>query len=221
MIQMYHVSKVYPGGAEALKDVTFQVNKGEFAFLTGPSGAGKTTLLKLIYLGERATKGQIIVDGRNVLRLSRRLIPYHRRQIGIVFQDFKLIPDLTALENIALVGRAVGLSPREVKRKGGQLLSWVGMGHRQHTLVQRLSGGEQQRVAIARGMVNDPPIILADEPTGNLDPQQAEEIMKLFLEANAKGALILVATHDQHIMERLGRRILHLEAGCIQKEGEA
>ena len=197
MIQMLHVFKSFAANSPALEDITFQIEAGEFAVLTGPSGAGKTTLLRLLYAAERPERGNIIVNRRNLTRLTRRRIPEFRRSIGIIFQDFKLLPTKTAFENVAFAQRVLALPEREVRRRVADVLKRVGMSHRKDALPPQLSGGEQQRIALARALVNEPALILADEPTGNLDDVLAHDIMGLFHEMNADGATVFIATHDR------------------------
>ncbi len=218
MIQMYHVYKTYGRDVEALVDVNLSVGKREFVFLAGPSGAGKTTLLRLIYRDELPTSGQILVNGRNVVKLPGRHLPYLRRSIGVVFQDFKLLKDHTVFDNLALVARVLGLRAAAGRRKVAQLLRLVGLSHRANAIPYKLSGGEQQRVAIARALMNDPMILLADEPTGNLDAELAADILRLLREINAKGTTVLVATHDQDLVREYGRHVLVLKQGRIVED---
>ena len=215
MIQFYRVSKHYPGGQTALDEVTFALLRGEFAFLTGASGAGKTTLLKLIYRGEMATQGQILVNGRNVSSIPQAKIPYLRRTIGVVFQNFLLIDRKTVFENVSYLPRLLGADLRSQKRSAYRALRRVGLAHRMHAYPPELSGGEQQRVAIARAIISEPDILIADEPTGNLDPDLSWEILRLFLEINRRGTTVLLATHDRAVIDRVGRRILTLEQGRL------
>ena len=215
MIRLRQVSKLYPGGNVGLKDISLHVEKGEFAFLTGPSGAGKTTLLRLLLREELATRGSIIVNGRNVTAMPRRDVPYLRRQIGVVFQDFKLIQGKTVLENLTFVQEAVGVPRSAHTPRAMKVLRQVSLQHRMNALPAQLSGGEQQRVAVARALVNEPIILLADEPTGNLDDELADEIMKLLREINAHGTTVLVATHDRDLLRMFGRRIIHLRNGRL------
>ncbi|MGE5414422.1 MAG: cell division ATP-binding protein FtsE, partial [Syntrophomonadaceae bacterium] len=196
MIQLFGVSKRYGTFRDALTDVSFRVDPGEFVFLTGPSGAGKSTLLRLVFMEETPSAGQIIVNGRNIGVLPQSQIPYLRRTMGVVFQDFKLIGRKTVFENIAFVQNVLGLARVEQKRRAYQVLKRVGLHHLMNAYPDELSGGEQQRVAIARAIVNEPTVLLADEPTGNLDPILAEEIMRLFVEINIRGTTVVVATHD-------------------------
>ena len=215
MIQAFHVYKHYDRESMALSDVTLSVGKGEFCFLTGPSGAGKTTFLKLVFREELPSQGQILVGGRNVTAIPDGQIPELRRSIGVVFQDFKLLKRKTILENVAFVLRILGVPAREQKRRAFAALKSVGLHHKMHAYPLQLSGGEQQRVAIARALINEPMLLLADEPTGNLDPEMAAEIMRLFLEVNARGTTVLVATHDRDMIQRMGKRVLALEKGRV------
>lgn len=215
MIQLFHVYKSYPGDPPVLSDVNLAVDKGEFVFLTGPSGAGKTTLLKLIFCAEEPTRGQILVGGKNVARMRSSAIPYLRRNIGVVFQDFKLLPHRTVLDNVAFALDVLGASRSEARDRAGRLLKMVGLAHKADSLPLKLSGGEQQRVVIARALVNDPTILLADEPTGNLDPGLTVEIMDLLCEANVRGTTVLVATHDSTVLARYHKRVVRLEQGKV------
>jgi cell division transport system ATP-binding protein len=215
MIQMFHVFKSFATNTPALEDITFRVDAGEFVILTGPSGAGKTTLLRLLYAVEWPDRGHIVVNGRNVTRLARRRIPEFRRSIGIVFQDFKLLPTKTAFENVAFAQRVLAIPEREVRRRVAEVLKRVGIAHKKDALPQQLSGGEQQRVALARALVNEPALILADEPTGNLDDALAQEIMALFYEVNADGTTVLIATHDRKLVASAPGRVLTLDRGRL------
>ena len=221
MIELFHVTKEYPGDAPALSDVTVSVEKGEFVFLTGASGAGKSTLLKLIFCDEPATSGQLLVLGRNVAKISPRSVPYLRRAIGVVFQDFKLLPRRTVAENVALPLEVLSLSPKDIRRKVKTLLRSVGLEHRAQKFPPSLSGGEQQRVAVARALAADPPLLLADEPTGNLDPERTLEVMELLSAANARGTTVVVATHDRSLLDRYKRRVVTLERGRLVSDGDS
>ena len=220
MIQLFHVSKKYPGDAYALADVNLSIAKGEFVFLTGPSGAGKTTLLKLIFAAERASSGQILVGGRNVARLKASAIPFLRRTIGVVFQDFKLLPHRTIADNVSFTLDVLGVPRRDSRRRVLAMLRQVGLQHKADSYPPRLSGGEQQRVAIARALVNDPTILLADEPTGNLDPGLTLEIMDLLRDFSARGTTVVVATHDRSLLERYQKRTIALVGGRITSDEE-
>ena len=215
MIEAHQVSKMYGRGVYALRELTLRIDKGEFVFLTGPSGAGKSTLLRLLLRQDVPSEGQLIVGGRNLAELSPRQVQAYRRSLGFVFQDFKLLPRKTVLENVALVPRVLGVPMSQQQRRTFQVLKWVGLQHRMSAYPQELSGGEQQRIAIARALVNEPVIILADEPTGNLDPDLSLEIMNLLREINARGTTVLVATHDRELIRRVGRRALTIEHGRI------
>lgn len=220
MIRFYHVDKAYRRESPALSDVTLTVHPRQFCFVTGPSGAGKSTLLKLVIREERPSSGQILVTGRNLDALTQRQLPFFRRRIGVVFQDFRLIPTKTVCENVALLLTIQGIPAPEKKRRAFEALRWVGLQGRMNAFPEELSGGEQQRVAIARALVNRPVILLADEPTGNLDPEMAYEILRLFKEVNAAGTTVLVATHDKHLIAEFGGRIIHLDRGRLVDAGE-
>ena len=215
MIRFFGVTKSYHGDVTAVHEVDLEVGRGEFVFITGPSGAGKTTLLRLMLRQELPTRGQILVDGRNVGELPASKVPDLRRRIGVVFQDFKLIRRKTVLENVAYVLNVSGVPRSEQRHRAYDALRSVGLNHRLGTLPAVLSGGEQQRVAIARAVVNQPALLLADEPTGNLDPDLALEIMRLFREINARGTTIVVATHDREMIRRMQRRTLVLQHGRV------
>jgi cell division transport system ATP-binding protein len=199
----------------ALHDLSLTVDKGEFVFLTGPSGAGKSTLLRLLLVQERPTEGELFVNGHDLTTLSRRDVQEYRRGIGFIFQDFKLIPTRTVFENVAFVLEVLGVPSGQQRRKAFQVLKWVGLQHRINALPRDLSGGEQQRIAIARALVNDPALVLADEPTGNLDPDLSLEIMNLLREVNAGGTTVVVATHDRELIRLVGRRTVTLDQGHV------
>ncbi len=215
---MYHVSKSYIAGQFALHDVSLEVRRGEFVFLTGPSGAGKTTLLELIFAAEQPSEGQILVLGRNAARLGASAVPALRRRVGVVFQDFKLLEDRTVEENVRLTLDVVGAPRREARARVFQMLKSVGLQHRRFHHPLSLSGGEQQRVALARALVGEPEILLADEPTGNLDPELTVEIMDLIMAAATRGTTVMVATHDHSLIDRYGKRVLRLEGGRIAED---
>jgi cell division transport system ATP-binding protein len=218
VIQLFHVAKSYPGDAPVLDDITLMIDKGEFVWLTGPSGAGKSTLLKLLFCAESPTSGQILVGGRNIGRLTQSGIPYLRRNIGVVFQDFKLLRNRTVLENVGYALEVLGASDSEIRERSLKRLDQVGLSHKALSLPPRLSGGEQQRVAIARALVNEPTILLADEPTGNLDPGLTDSILQLLFDANARGTTVIVATHDRTLLTRYHRRTIALERGKLASD---
>ncbi|MBW2592010.1 MAG: cell division ATP-binding protein FtsE [Deltaproteobacteria bacterium] len=214
IIRIFHVHKQY-GAKKALTDITLDILKNDFLFINGPSGAGKTTLLKLLYRGEPVSEGQILIDGLNLSRISRRRIPYLRRQFGIIFQDYKLIPTKTVFENISIVLEARGRNRRLIGKKVNSLLRTVGMADRRDAFPPGLSGGEQQRIAVARAVAGDPKIILADEPTGSLDNESASIIIKLLKQFHTRGATIIVATHDRELIRKTGGRVIHLNQGQL------
>ena len=213
MIQAYNVNMSYKEDIQVLNDVSFEVQQGEFVFLVGESGAGKTTILRLLYRGLIPTSGELAVAGRNLSTLSKSEIPGFRRQIGVVFQDFKLLPNKTVQQNIAVAMKVTGIKPTEVHHNVNQLLQQMSLVHRRDAYPEEISGGEQQRVAIARAMANSPTILLADEPTGNLDPKLSLEIMHLFENFNFRGTTILVATHDVALIRKLGKRVIRIQEG--------
>ena len=212
IIRIFHVHKNY-GSKKALININLNVSKNEFLFITGPSGAGKSTLLKLLYLGESVSEGQILIDGMNLSRISRKRISLLRRKLGIIFQDYKLIPTKTVFDNVALVLEAMGKKRRFVQKKVNSVLRTVGMEKRFNALPQSLSGGEQQRIAVARAVVGAPKIILADEPTGSLDSESAGVIFDLLKGFHARGGTLLVATHDKELIRKTGCRAIHLNEG--------
>jgi cell division transport system ATP-binding protein len=218
MIHFYHVTKRFDRYSTALTDVTFHIEKGEFVFLTGPSGAGKSTMLKLILRQMRPTEGQIVVNGRNLNAIRRGQMPAFRRELGMVFQDFKLIERMTVFENLSFILTVLGLSPREHKKRAYDVLRAVNLSQKMTAYPPQLSGGEQQRVAIARALINDPMVIIADEPTGNLDPDLAREIMDIFNAANLRGSTVLIATHDRDLIDHSGRRVISLDHGRVVDE---
>lgn len=215
MIEFRQVSKIYPPDLAALEEVSFSVQKGEFVFFTGPNGAGKSTLLKLIVREERPTSGEVLVAGKNVSRLTRRSIPYLRRSVGLVFQNFRLLQDRTVFDNVALALRVMGVGREEMRLRVTRALRDAGLLAKAHLLPRSLSGGEQQRACIARALVKEPPVLLADEPTGDLDDALAWEIFGLFKEVNARGTTVLVATHRQDLVAQVKRRAITLEHGHL------
>ncbi len=218
MIQFFHVYKTYARDVEALVDINLHIQKGEFVFIAGPSGAGKTTLLRLIFRDELPTSGQILVNGRNVVKLRERAVPHLRRSIGVVFQDFKLLRDRSIFDNLALVYRVLGMPSAVGKRKVANVLKLVGLSHKGQVAPYKLSGGEQQRAAIARALMNDPLLLLADEPTGDLDTDLAMDVMQLLGDINLKGTTVVVATHDMNMVRSLDRRTVVLKGGRIVEE---
>jgi cell division transport system ATP-binding protein len=219
VIEALQLSKVYSRGVYALRDLSLTIDKGEFMFLTGASGAGKSTLLRLLLREDLPSGGRLRVAGRDIADLRRSEIQAYRRTVGFVFQDFRLIPRLTVFQNVAFVMRVLGVALGVQQRKTFQVLKWVGLQHRMNAYPEELSGGEQQRIAIARALVNDPQLVLADEPTGNLDPDLSLDIMNLFREINARGTTVVVATHDRELIQRVGRRAITLDHGHIVEVG--
>jgi cell division transport system ATP-binding protein len=220
VIKTTNVSKIYKNGAQALRDVTIEVSKGEFVFLVGPSGSGKSTFIRLMLREERPTSGEIFVAGKNIGQLANWKVPMLRRNIGCVFQDFKLLPNKTVFENVAFALEVIGRSRSVIAQQVPQILDLVGLGGKADNLADELSGGEQQRVSIARAFVNRPQILLADEPTGNLDPATSVEIMKLLDQINRTGTTVLMATHDHAIVDAMRRRVIELEGGVVVRDQE-
>ena len=220
MISLRGVSLVYPNGVHALDNVTLEIAKGDFVFLVGHSGTGKSSLMKLLYREARPSSGEIIVDGIRVDRLKGSRVPALRRHLGVVFQDFKLLSDKTVWENVAFAMQVTGAHTREVMRQVPRVLDLVGLSHKSRMYPNELSGGEQQRTAIARALVNNPKILLCDEPSGNLDPSNTTEIMELLLRINLKGTTVVVATHNQAVVDRMRRRVVRLEDGRIVTDEE-
>jgi cell division transport system ATP-binding protein len=218
VIEIEGLSKQYGRDIFALADITLRVDKGDFVLLTGPSGAGKTTLLRILLRQDVPTSGRVVVGGRDLTQLTASQVQDYRRTVGFVFQDFKLIARKTVFENVIFALRILGVPDVQQRRRTFQVLKWVGLQHRANAYPLELSGGEQQRVAIARALVNEPALVLADEPTGNLDPDLAFDIMNLFREMNSAGTTVLVATHDRELIRRVGRRAVALEAGRLVGE---
>jgi cell division transport system ATP-binding protein len=218
LIQVRGVSKAYPGGLLALNRVSLDIRKGEFVFIVGQSGAGKSTLVKLLYREEVPTEGRVMVAGKDVTRMRRREVPFLRRRIGVVFQDFKLLPDRTVAENVEFALRVTGYSGRDTRKAVSQVLSMVGLKNRQNAYPGELSGGEQQRVAIARSLVRNPDILIADEPTGNLDPDTSMEIFRLIERANRYGTTVVVATHARHVVDTMRKRVIELKRGTVLRD---
>ena len=220
-ISFQNVWKRYPNGTEALREVNLTVPEGDFVFLVGASGAGKSTLVRLLIREERPTKGRIFVAGSELGRMRRRHLPRYRRKVGLVFQDFKLLPRMTVYENVAFALRVLGESSSFIRARSGEALETVGLGHKLDKYPTELSGGEQQRVAIARALVHQPRVIIADEPTGNLDPATAWEIMQLFLQINARGATVVMATHNRDVVDLMRRRVVMIEGGQVVRDDRA
>src|SRR3954453_19132238 len=215
LIETHHLSKLYNRGVYALRDLSLTIDKGEFIFLTGPSGAGKSTFLRLLLREDLPSEGELKVVGRALKTLRPAQVQTYRRSVGFVFQDFRLIPRFTVFQNVAFVMRVLGLPLATQQRKTFQVLKWVGLQHRMNAYPEELSGGEQQRIAIARALVNDPQLVLADEPTGNLDPDLSLEIMNLFREINGRGTTVIVAPHNPELIQRVGRRSIALDHGRL------
>jgi len=215
MITFERVTKQYEGGTAALRDVSFHLDPGEMVFLTGHSGAGKSTLLRLILMLEKATRGQVVVDGNNLTRMPMRLAPKIRRNVGMIFQDHKLLKDKTVFDNVSLPLMIAGLRYQDIRKRVRAALDKVGLLSKEKAWPLTLSGGEQQRVGIARAIVGMPPVLLADEPTGNLDPELSRDLFGLFEQLNAQGVTVLIASHDLALIRRMGRRVLVLSQGCL------
>ena len=215
MIEFKNVSKVYVTGTEAVHNANFKIDKGEFVFLVGSSGSGKSTLIKLILKEEEPTKGNIIINGKDTTFLKPKRVPFLRRSMGVVFQDFRLLPDKTVYENVAFAMYIVKATPRHIKRQVPMVLSLVGLSAKAKMYPNELSGGEQQRVALARALVNNPSMIIADEPTGNLDPDTAWEIMNLLNDINLRGTTVVMATHAKNIVDEMNKRVIHIDKGNI------
>ena len=217
MIEFRNVSKKYDTGTEAIHNVNFRINKGEFAFLVGSSGSGKSTIIKLILKEEEPTSGNIIINGKDTTFLKPSRVPYLRRSMGIVFQDFRLLPDKTVYENVAFAMNVVKATPKHIRRQVPMVLSLVGLANKAKVYPNELSGGEQQRVALARAIVNNPSMLIADEPTGNLDPNTAWDIMELLNDINLRGTTVVVATHAKDIVDKMNKRVIRIDHGDIVK----
>ncbi|MGG4505232.1 cell division ATP-binding protein FtsE [Heyndrickxia sporothermodurans] len=218
MIEMQNVYKKYSNGIIATNDLNIQIKQGEFVYVVGPSGAGKSTFIKMIYREEKATQGNIMVNGINLSKLKNSRIPYFRRQIGVVFQDFKLLPTLTVFENVAFAMEVIEEQPKQIKQRVMEVLNLVGLKHKARMLPTELSGGEQQRVSIARSIVNTPKVVIADEPTGNLDPETSWEIMNILEEINTRGTTVVMATHNREIVNTIRHRVIAIEGGRIVRD---
>ncbi len=220
MIQLHNVSLAYQQDASALNNINLRIGKGEFVFLTGPSGAGKTSLLRLLYGALTPSRGQVLIDGQNVTRMTASQIPLLRRSIGVVFQDFKLLQNRTVFENVAITLEVLGWGRADIGKKTMHILKQMGIESKYNLVTQRLSGGEQQRVALARALVNDPKILLADEPTGNLDDANKNQILSIFKDANIRGTTVVVATHDRRLIDQSHKRLVTLAKGEIVEQVE-
>ncbi len=220
MIQLHNVTLAYQQDASALNNINLKIGKGEFVFLTGPSGAGKTSLLRLLYGALSPNRGQVLIDGQNITRMSPKQVPLLRRSIGVVFQDFKLLQNRTVFENVAITLEVLGWGRADIGKKTMHILRQMGIESKYNLVTQRLSGGEQQRVALARALVNDPKILLADEPTGNLDDANKNQILNIFKDANIRGTTVVVATHDRRLIEQSHMRLVTLIKGEIVEQME-
>lgn len=218
MIEMVNVKKMYPNGVTAVNGINVNIKKGEFVYVVGPSGAGKSTFIKMMYREEKPSEGTITVNGINLSNIRNSKVPIFRRNLGVVFQDFKLLPTLTVYENVAFTLEVIEVDPKEIKKRVMETLDLVGLKHKARMIPAELSGGEQQRVAIARSIVNDPKVVIADEPTGNLDPETSWDIMNIFEEINARGTTIVMATHNKEIVDNLKHRVIAIENGTIIRD---
>ncbi|MBS6600900.1 MAG: cell division ATP-binding protein FtsE [Clostridium sp.] len=218
MIKFENVSKIYENNVKALSDINIEIGMGEFVFLVGPSGSGKSTFIKMLLKEVEPTTGQVIVGSTNLSKLTRKQIPYFRRKVGMVFQDFRLIPNLSVYENVAFAMKVVEATPKEIRKRVPMVLSLVGLSHKYKMFPNELSGGEQQRVSLARAIVNNPTVLIADEPTGNLDPKTAKEIMELLDDINKAGTTVLMATHAKEIVDSMKKRVLEIEGGEIIRD---
>lgn len=220
MIQFTNVSKIYPNGARALVDINLKIDSGEFVFLVGPSGAGKSTLIRLLYREEVPTRGQVLINGKNLLRMKEREVPHLRRNIGVIFQDFRLLPSKTVFENISFALEVIGVGKNEVRNRTRASLDLVGLASKENAFPNELSGGEQQRVSVARAIVNNPALLVADEPTGNLDPDTAWGIMDLLYNINKRGTTVVMATHARDIVDKMQKRVIAIEDGKIARDDQ-
>lgn len=220
MVELKNVSKTYPNGTVALRNVNLKIEKGEFVFCVGPSGSGKSTLVKLLLKEEDATEGEVFVNGYDVTSMKHKEVPYLRRSLGVVFQDFRLLPNKTVYENVAFAMQITEALPKEIRRQVPMALALVGLSRKANMLPSQLSGGEQQRVALARALVNNPAILIADEPTGNLDPETSWEIMKLLNEVNHRGTTVIVTTHEKSIVDEMRKRVIAISKGLIVRDQE-
>jgi cell division transport system ATP-binding protein len=220
VVELVNVTKKYSNGTLGLINVDVRINKGEFVFIVGPSGSGKSSLLKLIMREEEPTEGEILVNGYDLASIDRKQVPFLRRSIGTVFQDFRLLPNKTVYENVAFAMQVTEALPKEIRRQVPMALALVGISRKANVYPGQMSGGEQQRVALARALVNNPPLLIADEPTGNLDPETSWEIMKLLTEVNHRGTTVIVATHEKNIVDAMKKRVVAIERGAIVRDQE-
>ena len=220
LIEMQDVWKAYANGVMAVNGINVHIDKGEFVYIVGPSGSGKSTFIKMMYREEVPTRGKILIDGTDITKLKYREVPFLRRKIGVVFQDFKLLPKLTVYENVAFALEVIEESPRQIRRKVMEVLDLVKLKHKARFFPNELSGGEQQRIAIARSIVNNPPVVVADEPTGNLDPENAWSIMEIFERINNNGTTVVMATHNKEIVDRMVKRVIAIEGGMIVRDDQ-
>lgn len=218
LIQMQDVWKTYPNGVMAVNGISIYIKKGEFVYVVGPSGAGKSTFIKMMFREEKPTRGEISIDGKNLSKIKERHIPYLRRNMGVVFQDFKLLPSLTVFENVSFAMEVIEESKANIKKRVMEVLDIVRLKNKARFLPHELSGGEQQRVAIARAIVNNPSVLIADEPTGNLDPETSWEIMRILEEINDRGTTIIMATHNRDIVDSMRKRVIAIENGRISRD---
>lgn len=220
MVKLKNVAKTYPNGTVALRDINLKIEKGEFVFFVGPSGSGKSSLIKLLLKEEDSTEGEVFVNGYEVSAMARNEVPYLRRSIGVVFQDFRLLPAKTVYENVAFAMHITEALPKEIRRQVPMALALVGLSRKANMYPNQLSGGEQQRVVLARALVNSPTLLIADEPTGNLDPETSSDIMKLLCEVNHRGTTIIVATHEKSLVDEMKKRVVSISKGLIVRDQE-
>jgi len=221
LLELHDVSKIYPGGNVALRDVSVTIQPGEFVFIVGPSGAGKSTFFKMLFREVTPTTGQVLLDGEDINAIPTKDVPFLRRKLGIIFQDYRLLPERTVYENVAFAMQVIETPYHKIKRRVMQVLDLVGLAERAHAFPSELSGGEQQRIAIARAIVNKPRLVIADEPTGNLDPETSMEIMQIFEAINEDGTTIIMATHDKDIVDAMQKRVIAIENGEIVRDEQS
>jgi len=218
LIQLHNITKIYPNNVTALKNISLSIEKGEFVFIIGSSGSGKSTLLKLLLKEIEPTQGEIIINDKNITHLKKKEIPFLRRKLGVVFQDFRLLPNKTVYENVAFAMQIVEATPKEIRRNVPMVLSMVGLAKKARCYPNQLSGGEQQRTALARAIINNPPILICDEPTGNLDPVTSWEIMKLLKDINDRGTTVIIATHEKDIVDKMKKRVIEIKNGTLIRD---